>query len=335
MSQTSLENRTQESGFFDSLIALGNKLKQVPFFAWFVSKGYTQGVFWALMICVSSVSNDVLMRFLGSRLHSFEIVFFRFLFGMVSVLPFIYYRGFAHLKTKRPVLHAIRAIIGVIAIAACCFSVNMMPLNENTTIMFTEPLFFLPLAVLMLREKVDAPRWIATLVGFAGLMIIVQPGTDAFKLAALVPITAAMCFALLNVMTKIMVRTENTLSMLFYFSFGTFMVALFPLPFIWQTPTWGEIGLLFLLGIGANAIQVCLFMAFSATDASALMPFRYVEFIFSALVGFLLFSEIPTVYTLIGVLLIIASAMYISYSENRKEQQSAKLPESDTGEKAA
>ena len=299
-------------------------LKSIPALGWFVSKGYAQGVFWAIMICVVSVTNDVFMRYLGHRLHSLEIVFFRFFFGMISVLPFIFYKGIHHLRTQRPGLHVLRAFLGVAAILACCYSVNLMPLSENTTIMFAEPLFFLPMALLFLKEKVDAPRWLATLIGFAGIWVIVQPGTDAFRMVALIPVTAAICFALLDVMTKVMVVTENKLSMLFYFSFGTTIVAVFPLFFVWQTPTLAELGLLVLLGIGANMIQVCLFLAFSATDASALMPFRYVEFIFSGLIGFLLFSEIPTMWTLIGVTLIIASTMYISYSENRKEKK-AKL----------
>jgi S-adenosylmethionine uptake transporter len=294
-------------------------LHSIPFLRWFISRGYAQGVFWAVMISVFSVTNDVLMRFLGERLHVVEISFFRFFFSMLSVLPFMLSRGWAPFKTTQPMMHALRAVLGATALGLCCYSVNIMPLSENTTIMFAEPLFFLPLAFILLKEKVDAPRWIATMVGFVGLMVILRPGTDAFHTVAFVPMTAAILFALSNVMVKKMTG-EHALTMLFYFGVGTTLFALIPLLFFWEIPTFNELGLLIMLGIGGNMIQVCLFRAFAATDASALAPFRYVEFIISAIFGYLFFSQIPTVWVLSGAALITASTFYITVVETRKER---------------
>jgi len=289
----------------------------LPFFKWFVSKGYAQGVFWAVMISVVSVTNDVLMRFLGERLHPVEISFFRFFFSMISILPLMVSSGVTLFKTERPMMHALRAILGAVALGLCCYSVNIMPLSENTTIMFCEPLFLLPLAYIFLKEKVDAPRWIATIAGFIGLMIILRPGTDAFRIVAFVPMTAAILFALSNIMVKKMTG-EHASTMLFYFGVGTTLFGLIPLPFFWEMPTLNELGLLVLLGIGGNMIQVCLFRAFSATEASALAPFRYVEFIISALVGYILFSQIPTVWIFGGGIFITLSILYITIIETRK-----------------
>lgn len=272
-----------------------------------------------VMIALVSVSNDLLMRYLG-HLPKLEIVSFRFTFSLLSLLPFFMLRGHTYFHTKIPGLHVIRAVLGVCAIGACCYSVNLMPLSENTVIMFTEPLFFLPFAVLLLSEKVDKARWIATLIGFLGILVIVQPGTAAFRPVAMISVSAAILFALLDIVAKKMVtKEENTITMLFYFSLGTTIVGLIPLPFIWETPSLAQLGLLFLLGIGANLIQVCLFCAFSATEASALMPFRYIEFVFSAFFGFLLYAEIPTVMALVGTALIIAGTFYISCVETRRE----------------
>jgi S-adenosylmethionine uptake transporter len=295
-----------------------DRLARMNLIGWFFRKGYPQGAFWATMICVVSVTNDVLMRFLGERLHVTEIIFFRFLFSMVTVVPLMMSHGLSAFRTSRPMMHVGRAILGVGGIGACCYAVNVMPLNENTSIMFSQPLFFLPLAVLLLKERVDAPRWIATLVGFVGLMIILQPGENTFRWIAMVPVAAALQFALLDIMAKKMVATESTYNMLFYFAFGTTVGAFVPALFFWQTPTMEELGLLILLGIGANLIQVCLIRAFTSTDASALMPFRYVEFIFTTLVGFMIFSEIPTQMTLMGVALIIAGTAFISYYESKR-----------------
>jgi S-adenosylmethionine uptake transporter len=300
---------------------------RIPVLGWFMSKGFAQGAFWATMICLISVSNDILMRLLGENLHVIEIIFFRFLFGMITVVPLMLSHGTTLFKTQRPAMHIVRALIGVGAIGACCLSVNLMPLSDNTTIMFSQPLFFLPMAVFLLREHVDFPRWIATLIGFIGLMIIVQPGTEAFRLVAFVPISAALLFATLDIMAKKMVSTENTYNMMFYFAVGTTLAALGPAIYFWKTPNLYELGLLALLGVGGNLIQACIFRAFTATDASALMPFRYVEFIFSAGLGFLFFTEIPTILTITGAAFIIAGTSYISYAEKRKERLAAQKAE--------
>ena len=293
------------------------------FFRWFLEKGYLQGAFWAIMICVVSVTNDVFMRLLGQRLPVIEIIFFRFLFSMVTIVPLMMSQGLTLFKTQRPGLHFLRAILGVCAIGACCYSVTVMPLSENTTIMFSQPLFFLPLAVLFLNEKIRISRWVATLIGFIGLILIIQPGTQAFQMVAFVPMLAALFFALLDILAKKMVSTENTYNMLFYFAFGTTVCAFVPALFMWITPTPLEFLYLVLLGLGANLIQVCLIRAFSATDASGLMPFRYVEFIFSSVVGFLLFAEIPSGRLFLGAPLIIAGALFITYYESRKEKKRA------------
>lgn len=298
-----------------------NTVNTTPFLRWFVSKGYAQGAFWAIMICLVSVSNDVLMRFLGERLHSVEIVFFRFLFSMLTVLPLMFSQGAKLFKTQQPEMHTLRAIIGAVALGLCCYSVNIMPLSENTTIMFAEPLFFLPLAYFLLKEKVDKSRWIATSIGFTGLLIILQPGSETFRILALVPMTAAILFSLLNIMAKKMIKDEHSYTLLFYFGLGTTIFASIFLPFVWQTPTWQELGLLIALGIGANLIQVCLFRAFASTDASALTPFRYVEFIFSSVFGFLFFSQIPTQTILMGATIIILSTLYITKIETKKEKK--------------
>jgi len=284
-------------------------------------KGYPQGAFWAVMITLVSVINDILMRLLGAGLDVIQIFFFRFFFGMLSVIPLMLSHGSILFKTSRPWMHFWRALLGVGAIGGACYSVNLLPLSDNTIIMSSQPFFFLPLAVLFLREKVDLTRWIAILIGFIGLLIMFQPGAESLRIVALVPIIAALLFAMSDVVAKKMVVTESTQCMLFYFAVGTTLITLIPAILVWKTPSWYELGMLALLGIGGNLIQVCMIRAFSATEASALSPFRYVEFIFSALFGFLLFAEVPTLVTLIGAAFIIAGTAYISYYEALKEHK--------------
>lgn len=275
-------------------------------FLWFMRKGYPQGAFWAVMITLVSVTNDILMRFLGAGLDVIQISFFRFFFGMLAVIPLMLSHGTTFLKTSRPWMHFWRAILGVGAIGSSCWSVNLMPLSDNTIIMSSQPFFFLPMAVIFLHEKVNLSCWIAILIGFIGLLIMFQPGAEALRIVALVPIAAAVLFAMSDVMAKKMVTTENMHTMLFYFAVSTALITLIPAILVWQTPSWYQLGMLALLGIGGNFIQVCMIRAFSATEASSLSPFRYVEFVFAALFGFIFFLEIPTLVTLTGALFIIA-----------------------------
>jgi S-adenosylmethionine uptake transporter len=288
---------------------------------WLLSPGYAQGATWAILTCLVSILNDVITKMVGTRLHSFEIGFFRYLFSMLTVLPFMIYKGKAEFYTKAPGMHFLRAVFGVAAIALYILSLVLLPLAEVTTFSFTQPLFFMPLAVLFLRERVKSSRWIAAIIGFLGIIIVVNPQGMVFNYYVLIPMASAFLFACLDLLAKKMVVNEKTTTLLFYFALGTTLVGAIPAAFVWQAPTMQEVFWMVLLGSGANLIQVCLFRAFSATEASSLAPFRYVELVFSILFGFMLFGEIPTFHLLLGAMVIIASTLYLSYFETWKKKR--------------
>lgn len=281
---------------------------------WIFKTGFMQGALWANLMSIVGVINDALMCHLGSRLPVTQVTFFRFLLSTILLLPFL---SFKHnrLHLQNIPLHALRVLLGAAAIGLCCYSVTCMSLSQNTAIMFTEPLFFLPLAALFLNEKVHAIRWIATGIGFCGLVYLLNPTADVFSITAIVPVVSAILFALLDIVTKKIVHHESTLSMLLTFGAGCTLISLPFTLFTWVTPTMHELLLLLMLGVGANMIQVCLFYAFRAADASALAPFRYTELIFSALFGFLLFQQVPTQRVLIGSGVIILSTLYLILME--------------------
>jgi S-adenosylmethionine uptake transporter len=283
---------------------------------WFFRPGFRQGVFWAILIVFFSSLCDVLMRYLGKNIHFTEIIFFRFFFCLLTIIPLMLSQGMKILHTTRLNFHILRAIFGVSAFFADCYAVKIMALNEYTIFVSCQPLFFLPLAFFFLREKVIRIQIEATIIGFLGMLFIQNAGTDALRIAALVPMSGAILFSLLDLLTKKMVDTESTYSLLFYFSFGTTLLALIPTLYYWQTPTLLEFGLLILLGIGANLVQFCLIKSFAATEASALMPFRYIYFIFSIIFGYAFFSEIPTYITLIGAFFIFIGTFFMSYKRS-------------------
>ncbi len=276
---------------------------------------YARGVSWAMLSYVVSNFNDILMKFLGSHLSSLEVSFFRFFFGVLVLLPLMLRSGHTSFKTSRLNLHLIRALLGFGAISLWCYAAAEVPITLITTVSFTVPLFVLPFSIFFLREKVRRSHWIATFIGFLGIVIATQPQTDGSLFIFCALILSASMFALLDIIAKRMVAYESMLAMLFYFSLGCSIVSFIPALYVWKTPTLFELGLLLLLGIGANLIQYCLLKAFSAIEVSALAPYRYSELLISGFLGWLIFAEVPTISTILGACIIIPSSLYVIYSE--------------------
>ncbi len=294
-------------------------------FRWFAGKGLKQGVFWAVMIYLQSSFNDVLMKVLGeSGMNFVEVSFFRYLISAIIVLiPMlkILSSGTNLFRSSMHGMHVMRGGIGAVALALCCYSVNIMPLAENTAILFSEAIFMLPLAIFFLKEKVSVKTWFATAVGFVGLIVMYRPSAANINLLAIVPTIAAILFAISCIMIKRMIdRKENNLTMLFYFGLYSTIVAGVLVPFYWTNPTLHQIWLVLLLGLGANLIQLFLFLAYRATTASNISPVRYLELPFIILFGFMFFGQVPDLVAIVGAALIVIGTIISSYSTNNKEK---------------
>ncbi len=287
---------------------------------WALSPGYAQGIFWVLMAGLSSVINDVFTKYFGGSFNGFQIAFMRAFFSTITLLPFMLYAGRNSFYTSRINVHFIRAALLFAAITPWSFALADLPLTVATTISFTVPLFVLPLAAVFLKERVGWQRTVATLVGFAGIIITVQPASAGLNTATLLLLASAVLFASLDVINKKFVVKESRFAMMFYSSLIMTAIAFIPCVLVWQMPTAKEWFFFVLLGGGANLILLCLLQAFSCTDVSALAPIRYTELLFSALIGLIVFAEMPLYTTLLGAGLIIPSALFIARYEMRKER---------------
>ncbi|MDR1334586.1 MAG: DMT family transporter [Holosporaceae bacterium] len=291
------------------------------------NNGYYRGLFFMMMVMVVSCANDVIAKFMGQRLDALQVIFFRFLFGLITLLPLVLRKGKQVFKSHQLGLNLTRGVLGAISLFLYTYSVIHLPLVEVVTILWTVPLFVLVLSICCLGEEVSHLRWIATLIGFIGLSFISLYDSDtsiSFKWVYIIPISSSFLFAVQDVMIKKIVDNENRITMLLYFAIVTSVIAFVPALFVWKTPTPFECSMLFLLGAGGNAIQYFLFKAFSATDLSALAPFRYVEFLFSAFFAFVFFAEVPGANVLIGAAILIPSTLYLAYNEKQQDlRQSA------------
>jgi S-adenosylmethionine uptake transporter len=280
-----------------------------------------------MVVMAVSCANDIIAKFMGQRLDALQVIFFRFFFGLITLLPFALSRGKEVFKSHQLGLNLTRGVLGALSFFLYTYSVIHLPLVEVVAILWTVPLFVLILSIIYLREEVSGLRWIATLIGFVGLSFIslYDSGTFiSFKWLYIIPISSSLLFAVQDVMIKKIVDNESRITMLLYFAVVTSAISLVPALLVWKTPTPFECSMLLLLGVGGNLIQYFLFKAFRATDLSALAPFRYVEFLFSAFFAFVFFAEVPGANVLIGAAILIPSTLYLAYNEKQQGlQQSA------------
>ncbi len=281
-------------------------------------RSYFIGVAWFVLSLVSSSINDVISKYAGMRLHSYEITFFRFMFGTLTLMPFIMYYGTSTLKTGRPIIHFFRGFLLFLAIAGWTYGLTLAPVTTATVVSFTVPIFVLVLGVFFLSENIIWQRWVVTLVAFCGLVITLAPNADDFNPEVLIFVAAAISFAILDIINKKFVIKESMISMLFY---SAIVTALLALPFAlqhWVKPTMEELILLLVLGASANLILFFLLKAFAIADVTALAPYRYFELVVSAVIAYIVFNEIPTEATMWGALIIIPSTLFIIYSEKKE-----------------
>ena len=278
------------------------------------------GIMWFVMSLVISCLNDVLTKKLGQRLPSFEVVFFRFLFSTISLLPFIMFYGFKSLGSINPKLHFFRGLFLFVAIAFWCKALETTPIMTVTTMSYTIPFFVLPMARIFLGEKLNTARVIATITGFVGILIVTSPkniggiGSATYYLVA-----GAMLFASLDIINKKISLEETMLSMLFYSAIVTTVLSSVPAMKVWVAPEITELFWCFLLGCGANLILYCLLKAFKYIEVSAISPFRYLELILSSIFGYLIFNDKITMNLLIGAVIIILSSLALSYFETKEK----------------
>lgn len=273
---------------------------------------YLMGITWFVLSLLISCINDVIVKYVSYSFHPFVVSYFRFLFGTLSLLPFMLYYGRKSFATSRPLIHFIRGAILFVAITIWCFGLNIVPIVSATLLTFTIPLFVLILAPIFLKEKVKAELWIATIIGFVGIVFIFHPTSADFNPLSLIMLGSAFLFSMLDIINKKFVIKESMLSMLFYSALVTTMLGFIPAMYFWQMPSSCDLLLMFCLGAGSNLILFCLLRGFALVAVSAVAPYRYLEVIFSAAFGFMIFAEIPSLYTYLGALIIIPSTLYIA-----------------------
>ncbi len=264
---------------------------------------------------------DAIAKWLGQDYPAVQIVFFRYLFGLLPVVVFVWRSGgIACLRTRRPLLHLLRAALLFTALSLLFEALRGMPLAEVIAVAFTAPLFITALAGPLLGETVGARRWGAVVVGFVGALIMVRPGSESFRPEALLVLASALSFALLVILTRRLTRTETNAALLTYSTFfaGAFGVPF--LPFIWRPPALEDMGFFVLLGTIGGMAAYLVIQAYRHAPVSVLAPFEYTALIWGALLGWLIWQEQPDTPVWIGAAVVTAAGLYIARREARTAQ---------------
>ena len=283
--------------------------------AWLRLPGNLRGVIWIIIGSLAFALNDAVVKFLGTKFSAFQLAFVRYFFGMILLAPIFLKMGAAGLRTDHLGLHMARLVIACAAQVGVLYAVIYLYLADATAIAFSRPVFTTIVAVFLLSELVSAKRWIATIVGFVGVLIMVRPGHAGADPIALVAVAAALTFAIANVLIRMLSKTEPPNRILFYYHLGGSVIFLGPAIYVWQTPLGFEWMLMGLIGVLTTIGMIGFVRGFSVGEANAIGPIEYVRLIFAAVIGYSFFAEIPSIWTMIGALVIIASALYIAREE--------------------
>ncbi len=274
------------------------------------------GVAWMVGTALSLTTMYVAARQLSPELSTFQIVLFRAVSGLIILMPWLVRNGPAALRSEKPLLHAGRGLATFGAISFLFYGVANAPLADATALQAVYPLMTIVLVVVLLGEPCSLARWVAALVGFGGLLVIVRPGFTELNSATLALLACSLCYATSNVFVKLLARTRDPATMM-VFSMNAY-IALFALvpaaldwgPLSWEMAPW--IALLAAAGFGA---QSCMTRAMLVGEASVVMPFDYMRLPIAALAGFLLYGEVPDWLTVLGAAIIVASVTYIGVAE--------------------
>lgn len=281
-----------------------------------------RGALWMMGSMASWACMAAVARYFTGEIHTFEIVLFRSVFGGIFLLPWLFKVGLGGLKTQRIGMHLVRGLIGLAVIYLLFTAIAQATLGEVAAIMSTRPMVASLGAILILHEAAHGRRWAATIIGFLGALLIIQPGVGDISPGILYAFFAVLGMAALTVVMKSLARTEQPDTIVVWQMMVFTPCALIPALFVWQTPDPWQFVLLASTGLFGTFTQRCLTRAYAAADATVVVPFDFTRLIFSAILGLILFQEFPDIWVWIGGVIILCGVLWMTHLEARESRES-------------
>ncbi len=263
---------------------------------------------------------DTGAKFLTSDLHPFQIVWTRQLGLLAAAVVLVALKGRAILKTAHPRLQVLRGVVAAGSASLFIFGVAYIPLADAVAVSFVAPFMVTLMGAVLLREPVGLRRWLAVAAGFFGAMVVIRPGLGVVHPAAFLIILAAFFFAIRQIISRALSDTDRTGTTIVYTAIVGSTILTVPLFFVWQTPTSEQLVILVGIAVLAAIAEVCVIKALELAMAVVVAPVQYTLMIWGTFYGFVVFNQLPDLWTWIGAAIIIASGLYTLWREYRVKQ---------------
>ncbi|TCS64066.1 DMT family transporter [Varunaivibrio sulfuroxidans] len=278
-----------------------------------------------LAIFMFSLS-DAASKALVGHYSVVQIIFLRATLSIILIGVWVLRSGGPRrLATKRPMMHVLRVIIGVSEVSLFYLALRTVPLADATAVYYAAPLISTALSVPFLGERVGPRRWAAIGLGFAGMILIAHPGSGAISPGIILVLFAVVLYALAMILNRLLSRTENTLSLVFYMLLGDIVVMGTLLPGYWTPPSVRDLAWMMGLGIITTGAHFSLVYAYSRAPVAVVSPFDYTALFWATVFGYVFWGDIPTLGVWIGALLVVAAGVYVVYREGKTQRAQAAL----------
>jgi drug/metabolite transporter (DMT)-like permease len=265
------------------------------------------------------------VRYLTQTVPLGEVVFARSAVAVVPILIMLIWQRelTTALRTKNPIAHLTRSVTGAVAMFLNFAALAFLPLAEATAIGFATPLFTVALSALLLGEVVRARRWSAVAAGFIGVLVMIYPNVGGATrgagtaLGTMFAIAGAFAVAIAMTQVRHLSRTETTASLVFYFSIVCSLSGLLTLPWGWTLPTRSELAWMIAMGLLGGVGQLLITESYRHAPASVVAPFAYSGMIYSIVIGYVWFGEVPTSVVLVGAAIVIGAGLFVIWRERQ------------------
>jgi drug/metabolite transporter (DMT)-like permease len=277
-----------------------------------------RGALWMLASAVTFTVMTMLIKFLGTGYPAALQAFYRQAFGLVVLLPIILSNPRATFRTTRPGILLFRSLAGTVSMILSFYAYQKMQLAEANALSFTRTLWLVPLAAFVLKEHVGPRRIAATVVGFLGALLMLQPAAHGeLGLPAAAALISALLFALTVTGMKLMTRDHTTMALMAWSATLGFILTIPPALFVWRWPSLIDLLLLAAMGVLGTITQGCYIRGMTEGDAAVMAPVDYTRLVFAIILGYALFGDIPNALTMTGATIVIVSTLYITLRESR------------------
>jgi len=260
---------------------------------------------------------DAMVKWLGGNYPTQQIMFFRSLVAIIPVTAIIVSRGGLRvLKTRQPVMHLLRSILGISAMACAFYAFSLMRLADAISILHTAPLIMTALSILLLREKVGLHRWSAIIAGFLGMLIIIRPGQSMLESGSLFMLIAALLIGCNSIIIRHLSAQDDPVCITFYFTLTGILVSSIAIGlFGWVMPSAGDWIFLIAVGLFGGVAQYLMTVSYRHSEIAVVAPLKFLSIVVGGLIAYFVWAEIPDLQSLVGISIIVAAGLYAMHRE--------------------